>query len=76
MTLVDANGDEIYVYGAYDSSGDIRYDSMVVKPMADDTVIIYGFIKKYVKPGEAPLIEIERGRLIVIYKPDGTLYTV
>ncbi|MBE6619418.1 MAG: bifunctional metallophosphatase/5'-nucleotidase [Ruminococcaceae bacterium] len=76
MTVVDANGDEIYIYGCYDSTGDIRYDAMAVKPEAGDTVVIYGWIKKYVKTGEAPLIEIERGRVIVIYKPDGLLYIV
>ena len=76
MTVVDANGDEIYIYGCYDSTGDIRYDAMAVKPEAGDTVVIYGWIKKYVKTGEAPLIEIERARVIVIYKPDGLLYIV
>ncbi len=76
MTVVDANGDEIYVYGCYDSTGDIRYDSMAVKPEAGDTVVIYGFVKKYVKAGAAPLIEIERGRAFLIYKPDGLVYIV
>ncbi len=73
MTVVDANGDEIYVYGAYDSNGNIRYDSLSEKPKKGDTVVIFGYVKKYVKDGAAPLIEIERGMILLVYKADSGL---
>ena len=73
MTVVDANGDEIYVYGAYDSNGNIRYDSLSVRPKKGDTVIIFGYVKKYVKDGASPLIEFERGMLLLVYKADSSM---
>jgi hypothetical protein len=48
LYLVDENGNEIYVYGVYDSFGN-RYDKMSTKPMAGDEIILCSVIKKYVK---------------------------
>lgn len=46
LYLVDDAGNEIYVYGLYDSEGN-RYDAMNVKPVAGDTVVLYSTIYKY-----------------------------
>ena len=48
LYLVDENGNEIYVYGLYDSFGN-RYDKMSTKPKAGDEIIVCSVIKKYVK---------------------------
>jgi hypothetical protein len=45
-TIRDENGDEIYVYGLYDGSGN-RYDYMSNKPAVGDTVILYATAKYY-----------------------------
>ena len=64
LYLVDENGNEIYVYGLYDSKG-VRYDSMNIKPGAGDTITICSTIYKYdngsitIELKNATLIEIE-----------------
>lgn len=73
-TVVDEGGDEIYVYGLYTSDGSTRYDAMSVKPENGDVVIVCGYVKKYVKSGSSPLIEFEKGYLLLVYKADGTVY--
>ena len=65
-TIVDADGNEIYIYGIYDESGNVRYDSLGITMKIGDILIVQGRIKKYVKNGEAPLIEIEKGHLVLI----------
>lgn len=44
--LVDGTSD-IIVYGLYSSDGSVRYDSMDVKPVEGDKVIVYGPIMNY-----------------------------
>ncbi|MBQ8415237.1 MAG: bifunctional metallophosphatase/5'-nucleotidase [Clostridia bacterium] len=63
--IVDDKGNEIYIYGLYDSNGN-RYDAMSNKPVKGDTVIVYSTIYKYVNGSElkielknAVLLEIE-----------------
>ena len=45
MYITDGEGNEITVYGLY--SGDTRYDAMTTKPVAEDTIKIYGIIGNY-----------------------------
>ncbi len=45
-TIVDENGDRIYVYGIYGMSGE-KYNAIETKPVVGDTVVLYGVAKYY-----------------------------
>ena len=47
MTIKDAEGNSIYLYGLYSADGATRYDAMEVKPVAGDTITVYGIIGQY-----------------------------
>jgi hypothetical protein len=47
MYLVDAEGNQITLYGTYDATGEKRYDAMEVKPVAGDKIKVYGIIGQY-----------------------------
>lgn len=48
MTIVDANGDEIYVYGVYgDEQATIKYEALEIKPIATDEVKLYSKASYY-----------------------------
>ena len=47
MKIVDENGNVLTVYGAFSADGETRYDALPVKPVAGDTVTIYGVIGQY-----------------------------
>ncbi len=47
MYLTDAENNKIYVYGTYSENGEIRYDGLEVKPVAGDTVTVYGVLSIY-----------------------------
>ena len=47
MKIKDAEGNILTVFGTYSKDGKIRYDAMDVKPVAGDTVKVYGIIGKY-----------------------------
>ncbi len=47
MYITDENGNTITVYGTYSADGELRYDAMEVKPVAGDTVTVYGIIGQY-----------------------------
>ncbi len=47
MTIKDANNNSLTIYGSYDADGTNRYDAMATKPVAGDTVKLYGIIGKY-----------------------------
>lgn len=47
MTIKDANNNSLTIYGSYDADGTNRYDAMTTKPVAGDTVKLYGIIGKY-----------------------------
>ena len=47
MKIKDANGNILTVYGTYDADGTNRYDAMTTKPVAGDTVKVYGIIGQY-----------------------------
>ena len=47
MYIQDGNGNSIFVYGTYSADGSTRYDAMNVKPVAGDTVTLYGVVGNY-----------------------------
>ena len=47
MYIIDEDGNVLHVYGTYDADGTNRYDAMEVKPVAGDTVKVYGVIGQY-----------------------------
>ena len=47
MYITDGNGNTLLIYGTFDADGANRYDAMDVKPVAGDTVTIYGMIGQY-----------------------------
>ncbi len=47
MYIQDENGNQLTIYGTYDSTGANRYDAMTDKPKAGDTVKLYGIIGQY-----------------------------
>ena len=47
MHIVDANGNELTVYGTYSADGSVRYDAMDSKPVAGDTNTVYGVLGQY-----------------------------
>ena len=64
LYLVDEDGNEIYVYGLYDTEGK-RYDKMANKPQAGDTIIVYSTIYKYVY-GSTVTVELKNATLLEI----------
>ena len=63
--LTDEFGDKIYVYGLYDSQGNI-YQSMQNPPKAGDTVIIYSYVKKYKYPSGDIVIELVNSVVVAV----------
>ena len=47
MRLTDADGNILTIYGSYSADGETRYDALEVKPVAGDTVTIYGIVGQY-----------------------------
>ena len=47
MRLIDEAGNILTIYGTYSADGELRYDAMEVKPVAGDTVTIYGIVGQY-----------------------------
>ena len=45
--IVDANGNELYIYGLYSSDGQTRFDAMTDAPQVGDTVKLYGVIGNF-----------------------------
>lgn len=64
LTLVDDQGNTLYVYGVYDKTGQTRYDAMKTPPKAGDTVVLYGIIQHYVPKNGDAIIEMVSGRII------------
>ena len=50
MNIEDENGNKILVYGVYSADGSVRYDAMETKPVAGDTITVYGIIGYYSAP--------------------------
>ena len=65
LYIEDEQGNSLYVYGVYDSTGSLRYDSLSNPPKVGDEICLYGQIKKYVSVSEnAVIIEMIKARLI------------
>ena len=47
MYIKDEAGNELTVYGTWDSTGVIRYDALETKPVAGDQITVYGVIGNY-----------------------------
>ena len=47
MYITDGEGNTLTIYGSYSADGELRYDAMDVKPVAGDTVTIYGMVGQY-----------------------------
>ena len=47
MTIRDANGDDLYLYGLYSYDGKIRYDAMSYKPVKGDEITVYTVLGCY-----------------------------
>lgn len=47
MTIKDEAGNVLTIYGSYSADGSARYDAMENKPVAGDTVKVYGVIGQY-----------------------------
>jgi hypothetical protein len=47
MWIQDEAGNTLTLYGTYDATGANRYDAMTVKPVAGDTITVYGIIGQY-----------------------------
>ncbi len=47
LTIKDANGDELYIYGLYNEDGSVRYDKMDPKPAVGDTITVTGILGCY-----------------------------
>ena len=48
LYIQDSSGNSIYVYGVYDSTGSVRYDSLTDPPVAGDEIVLYARLKRYV----------------------------
>lgn len=62
LTIEDENGNQLYIYGVYDSTGAVRYDRLPTKPQVGDTIILEGKLKKYVYNTTVTL-EMVKGKL-------------
>ena len=47
MRLTDAAGNILTIYGTWSADGALRYDALDVKPVAGDTVTVYGIVGQY-----------------------------
>ena len=47
MKITDAEGNILTIYGTFDATGALRYDAMDKKPVAGDTVTVYGIVGQY-----------------------------
>ncbi len=47
MYIADENGNTLTIYGTYSADGSIGYAEMETKPVAGDTVTVYGIIGQY-----------------------------
>ena len=63
MKITDENGNILTIYGTYSADGANRYDAMEYKPVAGDTVTIYGILGQY--SGTA---QIKNGWLVAVTK--------
>ncbi len=66
MNISDENGKTLYVYGTWDESGSIRYGNLEVQPKDGDTVVLCGWMKKYVTEKGEMIIEMINARILSV----------
>ena len=59
LYIQDEEGNSFYIYGLYDASGRVRYDSMENPPKVGQWITVIGAITKYVNAQGAVTIEIK-----------------
>ena len=59
LYIQDAAGNSFYIYGLYDASGRVRYDSMTNPPKVGDQITVIGAITKYVNAQGNVTIEMK-----------------
>ena len=59
LYIKDEQGNEIYIYGLYDSNGN-RYDKMTNQPKVGDTIVVYSVIYRY----SSSTIELKNATII------------
>ncbi len=64
LTIADAWGNTLYVYGVYDFTGSDRYDSMENPPQVGDTIILYAQVQHYVPLQGDAIIELFHAKLV------------
>ena len=65
-TIEDADGNQLYIYGVYDASGN-KYGQMTEKFAVGDTITLYGIVVNYQKNAETdPIIEMKNAVLISV----------
>ena len=47
MTIQDADGNTLYIYGLYTADGVVRFDKMNPQPKVGDTITVYGILGQY-----------------------------
>ena len=47
MTIQDADGNTLYIYGLYTADGVVRFDKMETQPKVGDTITVYGILGQY-----------------------------
>ena len=47
LKITDGEGNILTIYGTYSTDGSTRYDQLAVKPVAGDTVTIYGIVGQF-----------------------------
>ncbi len=63
VTIVDDAGNELFIYGIYDSAGN-RYGQMQSPPQAGDVVVLSGAIQHYFPQSGQPIVEMVHATLI------------
>ena len=67
LYIEDEDGNSLFIYGLYDSSGAVRYDTMENPPAVGDTVCLYGPIMRYYSSSTSEeKIEMTNARLISV----------
>ncbi len=64
LTIEDASGNTLYIYGVYDATGSERYDTMDNPPQVGDEVLLYGPIQHYVSDSGETIIEMVYARKV------------
>lgn len=65
LYIEDEEGNTLYVYRTYDSTGSVKYGDMTDPPAVGDEICLYGQVKKYVSISQNSVtIELMNARLV------------